>query len=328
VVGVRAGALGKSSSGRNSGTLSLTEGRAVTELDLRLLRCLVAVADAGSFTRAAEVLELSQPALSQRVQRLEALVGATLLERHTGRGVVRLTPAGESLRQDAVQLLAHADGALTRARRAAASGGRRTLHVGFTTSTPRELTVAAVRVAAGIVGVDLVLDHVPWGSEPQWLASGGGDALFLPSVSPQEAPPGLRVVRLGEQQRVAVFPADHPLADRETVTVAELAREPIVDAATDRDYWLALPRRGAVAPVVVGPPARTVEEMLAMVAAGLGMAITSAAVAANNGHRQLAFVPVADLEPSYLGLATLVGDRRGHLDEFVEGMARLAAAPA
>ncbi|MFD5618749.1 transcriptional regulator CynR [Streptomyces yangpuensis] len=60
--------------------------------ELRHLRYLVAVAEHGSFTRAAETLRISQPTLSQQVKQLERTVGAQLLDR-TGRSV-RLTDAG------------------------------------------------------------------------------------------------------------------------------------------------------------------------------------------------------------------------------------------
>lgn len=59
------------------------------------LRAIIAVADGKSFLRAAEQLNLSQPALSRRVQKLEATIGTALLERTTR--TVRLTPAGQEI---------------------------------------------------------------------------------------------------------------------------------------------------------------------------------------------------------------------------------------
>ncbi|MCJ0871941.1 transcriptional regulator CynR [Streptomyces sp. AP-93] len=64
-------------------------------LELRHLRYLLAVAEHGSFTRAAEELRISQPTLSQQIKQLEGTVGVQLLDR-TGRGGVRLTDAGET----------------------------------------------------------------------------------------------------------------------------------------------------------------------------------------------------------------------------------------
>ncbi len=68
-------------------------------LELRHLRYLLAVAERGSFTRAAEDLHISQPTLSQQIRQLERTVGVQLLDR-TGR-TVRLTDAGEAYAQHA-----------------------------------------------------------------------------------------------------------------------------------------------------------------------------------------------------------------------------------
>src|SRR5260370_34525287 len=72
--------------------LTRADTRAPAGLELRHLRYLVAVADAGTFTRAAERLFIAQPTLSQQIGRLEQLVGTPLL--HRRRDGVRLTAAG------------------------------------------------------------------------------------------------------------------------------------------------------------------------------------------------------------------------------------------
>src|ERR1700733_11484332 len=65
---------------------------AASAIELRHLRYFVALADAGSFTRAAERMFIAQPTLSQQIRRLEAIVGAPLLQRR--RDGVHLTKAG------------------------------------------------------------------------------------------------------------------------------------------------------------------------------------------------------------------------------------------
>ncbi|MFC5723937.1 transcriptional regulator CynR [Streptomyces gamaensis] len=72
-------------------------------LELRHLRYLLAVAEHGNFTRAAEDLHISQPTLSQQIKQLERTVGAQLLDRG-GRGV-RLTDAGETYARHARRAL-------------------------------------------------------------------------------------------------------------------------------------------------------------------------------------------------------------------------------
>ncbi|MBP0447006.1 LysR family transcriptional regulator [Roseomonas sp. SSH11] len=86
-------------------------------MDLRHLRYFLAVADARSVTRAAELLGIRQPPLSQQIQQLEREVGSPLFNR-LPRGVA-LTQAGLRLVQDARAILAQADRALDDARRAA-----------------------------------------------------------------------------------------------------------------------------------------------------------------------------------------------------------------
>src|SRR5471030_1894052 len=83
-------------------------------MELRHLRYFVAVAETGHFTRAAEQLGISQPPLSQQIQRLEHEIGTPLLKRLT-RGV-ELTEAGKVLYDDALNIIKLTDAALERTR--------------------------------------------------------------------------------------------------------------------------------------------------------------------------------------------------------------------
>jgi molybdate transport repressor ModE-like protein len=291
-----------------------------TDIDLRLLRYFIGVADERSFTAAALELGISQPALSQAVRRLEALAGGPLIRRDNrgpAGGRFALTTAGAALYDDARDLLQRAEGAFARAVRAATDPSRIRVNVGFGSSAPREVTGRVVRVGQDLAEVEVVLEHVPWGEERERLLRGTVDVLVV-QMPRADSVPEWEVAVLGERPRIAVFAADHPLAGRAAVELAELGAEPIVDAGSDRDFWLALPRPGGAEPPVVGPPARNVEEMLALVSAGRGMAITSAAVADNNGNAGLAFVPISDLAPVTLVLAWQRGDHRAAVAEVIE----------
>lgn len=110
-------------------------------MDVNRLQCFLAVADAGSFSRAAAALHLSQSSLSRQVQMLEADVGQRLLER-TGRGVV-LTEAGTAM-------VAHARGILDLMERASADMRERQ-------ATPRgRVTVGLPPRVAHVITADLV----------------------------------------------------------------------------------------------------------------------------------------------------------------------------
>jgi DNA-binding transcriptional LysR family regulator len=96
-------------------------------MDLHKLRIFAEIARSGNFTRAAELLHMTQPTVSQQLAALEAQVGAPLIERQMRRQ--QLTPAGTALLPYAGQLLALADEALEAAR-AAAGVADRTLRLG------------------------------------------------------------------------------------------------------------------------------------------------------------------------------------------------------
>ena len=83
--------------------LSGSDGVALQGLELRHLRYFVAVADAGTFTHAAERMFVAQPTLSQQIRRLEVMVGTPLLQRR--REGVRLTNAGTVLLEESRAVL-------------------------------------------------------------------------------------------------------------------------------------------------------------------------------------------------------------------------------
>ena len=103
--------------------LTRADAQAPQGLELRHLRYLVAVAEAGTFTRAAEQLFIAQPTLSQQIGRLEQLVGTPLLVRR--RDGVRLTTAGAVLLDVSRDVLSLVDHGVSRTRQAAGLGRQR-----------------------------------------------------------------------------------------------------------------------------------------------------------------------------------------------------------
>src|ERR1700734_4524436 len=86
-------------------------------IELRHLRYFVALADAGTFTQAAEQMFIAQPTLSQQIRRLEEMVGTPLLQRR--REGVCLTEAGTVLLGESRTLLSVLDHGLSRTRQVA-----------------------------------------------------------------------------------------------------------------------------------------------------------------------------------------------------------------
>src|SRR5580658_7313007 len=115
-------------------------GGAPLAVELRHLRYFVALADAGSFTRAAQRMFIAQPTLSQQIRRLEEIVGAPLLQRR--RDGVRLTKAGVVLLDASRAVLSLVDQEVNRTRQAAGLGRQR-LRVVVPPGLPDTLAVEA-----------------------------------------------------------------------------------------------------------------------------------------------------------------------------------------
>jgi DNA-binding transcriptional LysR family regulator len=124
-------------------------------VELRHLRYFVAVADAGTFTRAAERMFIAQPTMSQQVRRLEEMVGTKLLQR--GREGVQLTAAGTVLLEESRTVLSLIDHGLSRTRQAAGLGRPRLRFV-MPPQLPEALALEAasrLRAAAAAGGVEV-----------------------------------------------------------------------------------------------------------------------------------------------------------------------------
>src|SRR5450432_1180332 len=101
-------------------TLPEAAAGAPLAIELRHLRYFVALADAGSFTHAAEQMFIAQPTLSQQIRRLEEIVGTPLLQRR--REGLRLTEAGSVLLEESRAVLSRVDHGVSRTRQAAGLG--------------------------------------------------------------------------------------------------------------------------------------------------------------------------------------------------------------
>ena len=196
-------------------------------MELRQLRCFVAVADEQSFTRAAGRLHVVQSAVSAAVKALEADVGAVLLERTSKR--LRLTDAGAALLPQARATLGAAQAAYD-AVHEVAGGLRGTLRIGTM------ISIALVDVPA-LLGafheqhpaVTLQVRAAPTGSAglARALLDGSLDVAFVSLPGP--APSALTVRDLVSARLSLVVRADHRLAGEQLVELEQLAHESFVD---------------------------------------------------------------------------------------------------
>jgi len=112
-------------------------------------------------------------------------------------------------------------------------------------------------------------------------------------------------VDLAREARVACLPEGHELANRESVSVADLLPEPIIAAPPSlgpwRDYWILTEYRSTPAPVVA--EAATFETELHLVASGHGISVTAMAAARYYSRPGVVFVRIHDLEPCRVALA-------------------------
>lgn len=234
-------------------------------MNLNHVRYFLAVVETGSFTKAAERANVTQPTLSAGIRRLEDRLGATLFER--GRNVV-LTPAGARFAPRARTLVQEWSAARTDAR---AATGRRHLRLGLLRGLPGQ---AAARLfgdfARAHPDIDLEIGDGSAAVLDRRLELGLIDAAltYLPAEADRE-----RAVPLLRQRHVIMAPDSHPLARRNTCRLAELQGQAFVlgpDSPMRREAQRLFVANGITVRVVARVDDD--ERALALVAAGLGLA--------------------------------------------------------
>jgi len=249
-------------------------------LNLHLLRLFAAVARHGSFSRAAEALHLSQPSVSKGVRDFEAQVGSRLLERR-GTGGVVVTEAGALLMRHAATLFA--------AERAAEEdlAALRGLHRG-TLSVGASTTVATYHLPP-ILGafhkrypeVELRLTSANTHDVAELLNARELDIALVegpiddPGIAVQPWREEAMVLIAAPDHRLAALPADFAAEEIEAEIV--IVREP---GSGTRDVALAALDSHRLAPKSILEVGST-EAIKQIVAGGLGIAIVSAAAAAD-----------------------------------------------
>ncbi|GAB3005773.1 LysR family transcriptional regulator [Saccharothrix stipae] len=271
------------------------------DVDTRVLRYFVAVAEHLSFTRAAERLFVSQPALSRQIRQLEADLKVPLFER-TSREV-RLTNAGEALLPVARDLIADWQTAQRTARGIAAAESR-VLRIGFEATGAGPLTTRArTTFAARHPDVTIEPKRFDWGGEAAALRDGLVDIAFL--WLPADTT-GFHTEIVAVEERMVGLARKHRLAERESVGIMDLADEPVMWTRKAPKYWVdwwaVNPRPDGSEPVW-GPENDNVEEMLEHVAAGAAICIGPSSMAAYYARPDLVWRPITDVAPLRIAFA-------------------------
>ena len=241
-------------------------------MDTSHLRNFLIIAQVGSLTRAAGRAHLTQPALSGQLKRLEDELGTALFHR-LGRGL-RLTPAGEILRDHAVRALAALDAASESLEELGSLRGGTLAIGGGATATAYLLPDILRRFHAAHPGVRFAVREAPSRTIAEAVASGELDAgvVTLPVSDAR-----LAITPWLVDELVLLVPPAHPLRKRRTFQWADLDHQPLIAfeprSAVRELLDRALAEHGVFPAVVM--EVRSIATITAMVEAGIGLGFVS-----------------------------------------------------
>lgn len=191
-------------------------------MTLDQLRYFAAVCQYDSVTLAAQALNVSQPSVSSAIKNLEAEFGVTLFDRQRRR--LRLTPAGDQLLELSRPLLADADQLKQTMQ---SMGGKQVLRLGVPPMIGSLLLQPLYsRFVPRNPQLRLQIVEDDSGGLRRLLEEGKISAAFLPHTADLDS--GWGCMELGRLQNVCCVSREHPLAGEKTVSLAQLAKEPLV----------------------------------------------------------------------------------------------------
>ncbi|MFJ8795829.1 LysR family transcriptional regulator [Streptomyces sp. NPDC102462] len=280
------------------------------DVELRHLRAFTCVARLRSFSRAAEELLITQPALSRTIAQLEGKLNVRLLERSSRH--VELTDTGAEFLVHAERVLAALDEAL------AVVSHRVTLRLGFSWLLPdpwAQHTVSRFEESTG-ASVALARTDAPL----QALRQHAVDvALVRGDV---DVPKGARVVRLGDEPRIAVCSEHCALARLGRLDWSDVRHWPLVvntvSGTTGPWSWPADQRPDQIIETA------NYDEWLESVAADRGIGIVPEVAQRRSRHPALRFVPLTGAPPSPVSLVYLTDAQHALIHRFLDAAVQTA----
>lgn len=247
-------------------------------MELRQLEYVVAIADTGSFTRAAQLAHVAQPGISSQIRRLEGELGVELFARTSRR--VELTEAGRAVLPSArAALRAVAEIRRTVEELTGLERGQVTVGTMLTTATPQLVgLLGAFRRRHPGVDVRMRVDR-----SDRLLAAVAGGSVDVAVVGLAGDPPtGVRFHPTLDDLLVAVVAPDHPLARRRRLPLAELCRHDLVAMAEGTGIRSAFDEAvtSIAASATVAIEAATPDAVADFAAAGFGVGVVPTALAA------------------------------------------------
>ena len=272
-------------------------------VELRHLRCFLAIVEEGNITRAAQRLHMSQPALSRALAQLERSVAVRLIDRSTHH--LSLTDAGSTFAVSAREALQRVDEAIT-----SISTAVPPLRFGHSWSSA---THAAAIVRSWTTEFpDRLLRSRRSDERIAGLAGGQVDVAL---VRGPITDPSVRSTVVDNERRLAVVPADHHLAERSQVSLADLAGETLIvnsiAGTTTLDLWPRPPRP------TIGADTTTIDDWLVAIATSTGIGVTPASTAKLHPHPDVRYIPIHDAPTVPLVLAWPRQQPHPHTSAFV-----------
>lgn len=295
-------------------------------MKIHLLRYFIVLAEELHFSRAAERLSITQPPLSSALKALEYELGVQLLERNSKH--VALTAAGAAFLKEA-RLVLERVAMATDTARAVAGGMRGRLDVGFTGSMIyREVPEIVNLFNQRLPDIEVHLREMSSSEQIDALLHGQLHAGF---VNASTLPPPLNSLALEDDTLVCCLPETHALASGKDVNLKQLAKENFVMfvrdvAPANHDNVIAVFSRAGIHPRT-RHAARQWLTVVALVAAGVGVALVPASISAA-GIRGARLLPIRGMAPRTVGaLAWKPGQDLAILDLFVAIAREVLQAP-
>ena len=288
------------------------------DVPVHVIRYFCVLAEELHFGRAAERLSITPPSLSQQISRLEQQLDVKLFDRSPRK--VELTAYGRELLPLARRVQDDHDQLLSWGRSIQRDQRTPLLRVGVVAAGAGALTTAAIAATMqAIPQARIEMRRLGFFDVATELESGRVDVVFAPS--PMLLPPRIRIEPLWLEPRVLVVPAEHHLADRESVTIAETNEETFVAVAGGVpavvDWWIVDPRPDGTRPKR-GPTADSVDGLFELVAAGAGVNIAGQSASKQYRRDELAFIPISDIEPATIVLCSLSDSHNPMVTSFRE----------
>jgi DNA-binding transcriptional LysR family regulator len=264
-------------------------------LPLKQLRYAAAAADAGNVPLAAASLHVSQPSISVAIAKIEAHYGRKLFVRRKGEGVA-LTSFGVMFMRDARALLEEAARLHRIGQAADAASGEVTLGC-FIDLVPYYVPALISGFAKAMPAITVGFRDAGFDELAEQLGKGAIDLALTYDLG---LGPGIERQILVELSPYAMLPAHHPLARKHAVSLADLAKHPLVltDQALSWQHIVALFNASGLE-IDVAARASSFELQRSMVANGLGIAVAYTRPRTDRSYdgRKLAKRPISDKLP-------------------------------